>query len=211
MAFPVPIASALSGATPRQLSYWRKPTRAAPPLLVPAAKRSGRYLYSWADVVALRALVYLRQEKSLHKIRGAVARLRELHAGEWEHLSRYQLVRTGNSILVKTPEGEILDLERSPGAILDEVLLEDVLAPFSTAEGYEVPSLSRPRPHLAVDPNVLSGYPVIAGSRVPFDAVAGLAEDGAKAADVVAIYPSVNPAAVADARSFARQVALLAV
>ena len=106
MAFPVPITSALSGATPRQLAYWRRPTRAARPLLVPGAKRSGRYLYSWADVVALRAIVYLRQEKSLPKIRGAVNTLRALEAEDWEHLSQYQLLSTGNSIIVKTPRGE---------------------------------------------------------------------------------------------------------
>lgn len=210
MAFPVPIASALSGATPRQLSYWRKQTPSAPPLLVPAAKRSGRYLYSWADVIALRAIVYLRQEKSLPKIRSAVEDLRSLEATEWGHLSEYRLIRTGDSIIVKTPRGEVLDLERSPGAILQEALLEDVLGAFSTASGYNVPDLRSPRPHLAVHPQILGGYPVIAESRVPFDVVAGLASDGVKAGEIVAMYPSVAPQAIGDAQSFARQVARIA-
>jgi hypothetical protein len=56
MAFPVPLASTLSGATVKQLAYWRARTRSAPPLLVPATKESGRYLYSWLDVVALRTI-----------------------------------------------------------------------------------------------------------------------------------------------------------
>lgn len=210
MAFPVPIASALSGATPRQLAYWRRPTRKAEPLLVPKAKRSGRFIYSWADVVALRAIIYLRRRKSLPKIRGAVDKLRKLEADEWEHLSSYQLVRTGDSIIVKTPRGELLDLEHAPGAVLEEALLEDILAPFSTADGYEVPGLPAPRPHLAVHPQILGGYPVMAESRVPFDLVAGLADDGVAPAEIVAIYPTVAAEGVADAQSFAGQVAQLA-
>jgi DNA-binding transcriptional MerR regulator len=144
MAFPVPIASVLTGASPRQLAYWRRPTATSPPLLVPAAKRSGRYLYSWGDIVALRSIVYLRQEKSLHKIRRAVKTLRTLEAEEWEHLSRYHLVSTPSTILVRTPSGQLLDLEKVPGSVLDEVLMADILDPFETREGTIVPALSEP-------------------------------------------------------------------
>lgn len=207
MAFPVPIASVLTGASPRQLAYWRKPTASAPPLLVPSAKRSGRYLYGWGDIVALRSIVYLRQEKSLHKIRRAVETLRHLEAEEWEHLSRYQLVSTATTILVRTPSGQLLDLEHAPGTVLDEVAMADVLEPFKTGEGDMVPALRTPRPHLLVDPQVLGGYPVIAGSRVPFDLVAGLADEGAKPAEIIQMFPSVNRRAIPDACNFAHQVA----
>jgi uncharacterized protein (DUF433 family) len=208
--FPVPLASVLSGASPRQLAYWRRPTPSSPPLLEPAAKRSGRFIYSWADVVALRAIVYLRQEKSLPKIRSAVATLRRLEAGEWEHLSRYQLVRTQETIIVRTPGGELLDLQHRPGTVLNEVLLRDILEPFETAGGDRVPDMRRPRPGLAVHPRILGGYPVVAGSRVPFDVVAGLADEGAEPGEIVAMYPSVDVGAIPDAQDFAHDVALIA-
>jgi uncharacterized protein (DUF433 family) len=207
MAFPIPITSVLTGATVRQLAYWRKPTKSAGPLLIPAGKRSGRYMYSWADVVALRSIVYLRQEKSLPRIRRAVDMLRRLEASEWTHLATYSLISTESSIVVKTPSGHLLDLERRPGTVLDEVLMKDVLAPFATSSGRDVPALDRPRPRIAVDPQVLGGYPVIAGTRVPFDVVAQLAEDDLATADIIAIYPSVDPAAIDEAAEFARQVA----
>lgn len=210
MAFPVPIASVLTGASPRQLAYWRKATASAPPLLVPAAKRSGRYLYSWSDVVALRSIVYLRQEKSLHKIRRAVGTLRTLEAGEWDHLARYHLVSTPTTIVVKTPAAQLLDLEHKPGTVLEEILMADVLEPFETQEGTAVPAMRAPRPHLVIDPHLLGGYPVIAGSRVPFDLVAGLADEGAKPAEIVQMFPSVSKRAIPDAREFARQVARVA-
>lgn len=207
MAFPVPIACVLSGASVDQLAYWRKATRSAPPLLVPEAKRSGRYLYSWSDVVALRSIVYLRQEKSLPRVRRAVELLRTLEADEWEHLARYTLINTKTSILVRTQSGQLLDLERQPGTVLNEVLMRDVLASFVTRDGRDVPDLEKPRRLLTVNPRVLAGYPVIAGTRVPFDVVAGLADDGVPTAEIVEMYPSVDPESVADASDFAEQVA----
>ena len=207
MSFPVPISSVLTGATVRQLAYWRKSTRSSEPLLIPEGKRSGRYLYSWADVVALRSIVYLRQEKSLPRIRRAVGMLRQLEAGEWTHLSTYRLISTESTIVVKTPSGQLLDLEQQPGTVLEEVLMGDVLAPFETSSGRSVPALERPRPRITVNPAILGGYPVIAGTRVPFDVVAHLAEDDLAPAEITAIYPSVDPEAIGDATDFAQQVA----
>lgn len=210
MAFPVPIASVLTGATIAQLTYWRKDTPSAPALLVPEGKRSGRYLYSWADVVALRSIVYVRSEKSLPRIRRAVATLRALEADEWTHLASYSLISTKRSILVRTPKGQLLDVGEHPGTVLEETLMRDVLEPFETRTGRVVPALKRPRPYITVDPGVLGGYPVVAGTRVPFDAVAALADDDLDADEIAAIYPSVQPEAIADATAFAGQVAAVA-
>lgn len=210
MAFSVPIASVLTGATVRQLAYWRKSTASAKPLLVPEGQRSGRYLYSWADVVALRSIVYLRQEKSLPRIRRAVGRLRQLESADWTHLAAYRLINTDTTIVVKTPSGQLLDLEQHPGTILHEILMSDILGPFETSTGRRVPALEHPQPKLIVDPAVLGGYPVIAGSRVPFDVVARLAEDDLEPSEITAIYPSVDPEAIADATVFAEQVAAAA-
>ncbi len=210
MAFPVPIASVLTGATRAQLAYWRKNTPSAPALLVPEGKRSGRYLYSWADIVALRSIVYLRSEKSLPRIRRAVATLRQLEADEWHHLAQYTLIGTRKSILVRTPKGHLLDVGEQPGTVLSEVLMRDVLEPFETRTGQLVPDLKRPRPHITVDPRVLGGYPVLAGTRVPYDAVAALANDSLEAAEISAIYPSVGHEGIQDATDFAKQVAAVA-
>lgn len=210
MAFPVPVASVLTGATRAQLAYWRRDTSSAPALLVPAGKRGGRYLYSWADIVALRSIVYLRSEKSLPRIRRAVATLRRLEADEWHHLAQYTLISTRKSILVRTPKGDLLDVGERPGTVLSEVLMRDVLAPFQTGTGQMVPALKRPRPHITVDPRVLGGYPVLAGTRVPYDAVAALANDALAPAEISAIYPSIEHEGIQDAMAFAEQVAAVA-
>jgi uncharacterized protein (DUF433 family) len=210
VAFPVRIASVLTGATVRQLAYWRQRTQSASPLLVPEGKRSGRYLYSWADVVALRSIVYLRQEKSLPRIRRAVATLRSLEAQEWSHLAAYRLISTPSSILVRTPAGQLLDLDRQPGTVLEEILMQDVLESFETQDGRQVPALGRPRSRIVVDPAILGGYPTIAGTRVPFDVVAALARDELEPDEIAEVYPSVDREAIGDAVSFAEQVAAVA-
>jgi uncharacterized protein (DUF433 family) len=48
---------------------------------------------------------------------------------------------------------------------------------------------------------------VIAGSRVPFDLVAGLADEGSKPGEIIEMFPSVSRQAIPDAREFAHQVA----
>jgi uncharacterized protein (DUF433 family) len=57
---------------------------------------------------------------------------------------------------------------------------------------------------------VLGGYPVIAGTRVPFDVVASLASEELQPAEIADIYPSVDQEAVGDAVSFAEQVSAVA-
>jgi DNA-binding transcriptional MerR regulator len=89
MSYNPGLAAALSGATVRQLSYWRS-ARSADPLLRPEfyVPRS-TVSYSFRDVVALRTFVYLRaQHVSLQRVRKAVRQLRQF--GEMGHLSEYR-------------------------------------------------------------------------------------------------------------------------
>ena len=207
MAYPIPLTATLSGATVDQLAYWRRATATHTPLLEPDAKRSGRYLYSWADVVALRSIVYLRQFRSLPRIRNAVQLLRALDPHEWRHLSAYKLRTTGTSIFVVTPDGTVLDIDTHAGTVMSETLLADVLNDFVREDGRTVPQFARPKAHVTIDPTVLGGYPVVSGTRVPYHVVAGLAEDGYTEAEIIELYPSVKPGTVADSRAFAQEVA----
>ncbi|MGQ0779471.1 MAG: MerR family transcriptional regulator, partial [Pseudonocardiales bacterium] len=74
------VAAALSGATLRQLSYWRSSRSTEAPLLAPELhKPRSRVSYSFRDVVALRTFVYLRSRKvPLQRVRKAVRSLRDM-------------------------------------------------------------------------------------------------------------------------------------
>lgn len=102
VSYPPYLAAALSGATVRQLSHWRRDT-ASGAVLIPEVSRQRPILYSFRDVVALRTCVYLRKDSSLQRVRQALGNLRSL--GELGHLSQYTLVSdNGLIVLVKNDE-----------------------------------------------------------------------------------------------------------
>lgn len=199
------VAAALSGATLRQLSYWRSSRATEAPLLAPELHQPrSRVSYSFRDVVVLRTFVYLRsREVPLQRVRKAVRRLRDM--GATEHLSSYQLVAVGRDVVWKVSDDVAMDLTRYPGQQVIAQMV-DILAAFRGAHDREVVPLYRPKPGVVVDPEIRGGYPVIAGTRVPYDMVASLLEDGVSAEEVAGFYPAVTANAARGALAFARYV-----
>ena len=203
MAYPTKMAAALTGATVSQLGHWR--SNETGPLLTPEIQSSPKALYSFRDILALRTCVRLRRYTSLQKIRAAISNLRNL--GDREHLSSYTIVSdtAGNIQLIS--HDDTVDLTRNPGQQqLFAVEIAKVIESFSPRAGVLVPDLFRPRAHVAVDPETQGGVPVIAGTRVPYDLVAGLIADGVPPEDISHYYPAVSAAAARDAIDFARYV-----
>ncbi len=205
MPFTPVLAAALSGASTGQLAYWRS-ARTPEPLLAPARHQPGsRVSYSFRDVVALRTFVYLRsQGVALRRVREAVAALRRLGHDE-HHLSEFCLVATGQGVVWLSASGEAIDLSDKPD---HEVLahMSDIIAPFVNLRNENVVDLRRPAPGVCVDPGIRSGFPVIEGTRIPYDLVAGLVDDNYGAADIADIYPSVTVDAARGAGDFALYV-----
>lgn len=199
------VAAALSGASVRQLSYWRSARSSEGPLLAPAVHVRGRRVsYSFQDVVVLRTFVYLRAKGvPLQRVRRAIANLREL--GETSHLSSYRLIAHGKDVAWVASGDAAVDLTRLPG---QQVIAEmvDILGAFRGPHDRDVVPLHKPKPGVEVDPEVRGGYPVIEGTRVPYDLVAALLDDGVSEVDVVNFYPSVPANAARGAQEFARYV-----
>jgi len=205
VTYPAAVASALSGATVRQLSYWRSARSAEGPLLAPELHvPRARVSYSFRDVVALRTFVFLRSRNvPLQRVRKAVRSLREL--GEQKHLSAYRLVSMGKEVVWWPSETVAIDLTGQPAhQVIAEML--DILGRFRAQDGHEVLPLLRPVPGVAVDPEVRGGYPVVEGTRVPYDIVAGLVDDGLGPEEIAGFYPSVRSADVRGASEFAHYV-----
>ena len=201
MAYPSDVAAALSGATLRQLAYWRRPHGATAPLLVPQYGTNPRAGYSFDDVVALRTVVFLRRETSLQKIRRAVAWLRQTEPDRRLSSLTLQVIDEGDSIVWVTDEGQYLDVVRRPGQFLLEAPMSAVLSAFEGDRG-RVVDLARPAEGLEVDPGVRRGFPVAADTRVPYDVIADLRRDGMSAAGIAEVYPGVSAAASDGALQF---------
>jgi uncharacterized protein (DUF433 family)/DNA-binding transcriptional MerR regulator len=209
MAFPTLETAALSGATVRQLSYWRRKRGLQPALLEPEYRDGRTYLYSYRDVVALRMFVYLRERISLQKIRTAVNELDNL--SDPKHLSAYTLIAVGNTIIWMEPNSDpaerdhYVDLVGRPGQTVIAAAMEEVLSSFKT-ESRKVLPFPRPLPRISSNPDILGGFPVVHGTRVPYDLVAGLIRDNVSAAEIKSFYPSVNASGALDAERFAAYV-----
>jgi uncharacterized protein (DUF433 family)/DNA-binding transcriptional MerR regulator len=204
VAYATKMAAALSGTTVSQLCHWRAARTG--PLLAPEISTTPRVVYSFRDVLALRTFVRLRENASLQKIRTAIGNLRDI--GEAEHLASYRLVsdRTGNIQLLTSDEAVSLGRNRNRGQLQLIAVIGEIIEPFAVRAGVLVPHLLRPRPGLTVDPETRGGSPVIAGTRVPYDAVASLMRDGVPAERITDYYPAVQAAAANDALDFARYV-----
>ena len=205
MAFGAKVAAALSGASLSQLSYRRGPSgrQGGRPVLVPEVSRRP-VLYSFRDVVALRMCVFLREERSLQKIRRAITKLRDL--GGQDHLSTYKLVATDRGSIALVDDVGAVDLVKYPG---QEIIAEmrDILAPFfNQKRGVVVPEFFHPRRSLLVDEGIRGGHPVVAGTRVPYELVADLVADGVPPGHVSDYYPMVSAEAATDAADFADYV-----
>jgi uncharacterized protein (DUF433 family)/DNA-binding transcriptional MerR regulator len=198
MAYEPRVAAALTGATLGQLSYWRRTG-----VLAPELSEARPVLYSFRDLIALRTAVYLRTDRSLQAIRKALQTLQNI--GETEHLSSYRLVSQGRKSIALVRDDGAVDLVEKPGQSLTVVKLGDVLQSFPLGD-VEVPNLLHPRRRISVDPQVRGGHPVVAGTRVPFELVAGLVHDGVPPEKIVDFYPSVTAAAARDAADFADYV-----
>jgi uncharacterized protein (DUF433 family) len=202
MSYPPKLAAAMSGATTRQLAYWRKPGAEGRAVLTPEYSAQRPILYSFRDVIALRTCVRLRQEASLQTIRHALDALR-IDLGLRDHLSAYRLVADGSTIYLADSDHAV-DLVRRRGNLVIHEFVE-VLQPFYV-QGRQIPALLEPRPHVSVDPAIRGGEPVIAGTRVPYDEVAALMRDGVAAEDIRDFYPQVSAEAASDALDFAAYV-----
>jgi uncharacterized protein (DUF433 family) len=139
----------------------------------------------------------------LQRIRKAVASLRKL--GHDEHLSEYSLVAMGHDVAWRISSDEAIDLTRSPGqALLAQMV--DIFGPFVNMQQHDVVDLRRPKPGISVDPEVRGGFAVVEGTRVPYDLVSSLLDDGLDIAAISEVYPSVTVDAARGAADFARYV-----
>ncbi|MBO2454201.1 DUF433 domain-containing protein [Actinomadura barringtoniae] len=202
MAYTTKMAAALSGATVSQLRHWRRETPAGV-VLEPEIATSPTALYSFRDVLALRTCVRLRQLSSLQRVRKAIGNLRDL--GEREHLSQYKLVSDGTRIQLVTDE-DAVDLTGKPGQRQLVVVMGEIVEPFPIRAGVVIPHLFHPNANVEVDPATQGGHPVVRGTRVPYDLVAELVDDGVAPEKISDFYPAVSADAARDAVAFARYV-----
>jgi uncharacterized protein (DUF433 family) len=205
-AYPAARAAALSGVPASTLYDWARKG-----IVVPSVSLERERLWSYADLMALRIVSWLRRPKAeapaspMGRVRRALQRIDDEGLDIWDpEASRDAsplLVDRSGRVYVAAVDGVVDD---AGGSLLDLGL--DLLGPFDHGPG-RGPDLRRPRPHLRIVPGRCAGEPHLVGSRVTTPAVAALAARGFDAASIVRLYPACDPAALREAVDLERELA----
>lgn len=181
-------------------------------VLVPSVSAERRRLWSYADLMGLRLIYWLRHGKrsteglevpaaSMPAVRRALDALSQLEQELWT-LDRGAAVavdRAGRVVL--NPAG----LPETPeGQTMEDVI--DLVHPFKTEEGTKGPDLHRPRPHLRIVPGKLAGEPHVARSRIETQALAALARRGMGAGNIARLYPALEAVEIDEAIDLEHQL-----
>src|SRR5579864_697323 len=182
-------AAALAGVPRSTVYYWARHGH-----LAPSASISPR-LWSFADLLALRTLYWLRRPKkkfdreipasSMPKIMRALERLRALNLDLFEDDYCVVGVTLTGDITLNAKD---LPLQRVAGQLVEPQII-DVLAPFEGLEGTKGPDLRKPRQTLRIIPRKLSGAPHIGGTRLPTQPLYVLRERGYSVDELAKLYP----------------------
>lgn len=196
-------AAALSGVPMSTVHYWARKE-----ILVPSVSAERVKLWSYADLMGLRTIYWLRQTKrapdgrdvprtTMPVVRRALDSLRELDLRLWtdEGGPAVAVDRSG-SVYLRTGPGRV---ETLAGAWPLDAELLDLIEPFSTTEATEGPNLQSPRPHLRIVPGKLAGSPHIVSSRIETVAIAALSDRGFDRERIHTLYPIVAPVAIGEA------------
>jgi DNA-binding transcriptional MerR regulator/uncharacterized protein (DUF433 family) len=178
------LVSKLTGLTRPQLQYWHGTE------LLPAHERRGARgyprLYSWGDYMKLReAAKLLKMGVPTRAIRQAVPHLEHLDA-EWYLLPLQAYAPKRRQITARLKNGLELLADESGQLVLAWATIEPTLLDIER-EG-PLGELHEFGDAVAMDPSIVAGNPVLLGTRLETDFVAGLAAMGYAPADIARLY-----------------------
>jgi uncharacterized protein (DUF433 family) len=190
-------AAALAGIPLRTLNDWAQKGFFSPSI----SPRPRVRLWSWSDLVALRAIDWLRRTKRLPDVptvpfRSIRHALQEL---EKDGLSR-DAIRT----LAISPRGELflasgrdVAVRATPDRQTASPEILHLVAPYPYGAGG--PDLLEPRPLLRIIPGKLHGEPHVLDTRIPSAALFSLHRSGYSDEQVLEMYPDVSRQALREA------------
>ena len=190
-------ASALAGVPARTVYEWARKE-----IVVPSISPEKLKLWSWADLVALRAIYWLRHPLRLDTRRPtSMARVRKfirevesaaLHVGE--AIGQHTLVlRVDSSGMVYIErDGLLVEAGYDFKQRVASDLVINLLDTFSCDSDLMGPDLMRPRPELRIIPGKLAGEPHVRDTRIETRILAALKRRGFDSDIIVELYPGLT-------------------
>ena len=194
-------AAALSGVPVSTVYYWAREQ-----VVVPTVSPTRQKLWSYADLMALRIVYWLRQPKPVRdsvvpaspmpQVREALEELERRGLDIWAE-ERHE---SGTPLLVNIDGRVHLGDGWTAGTHgqLSLVSMLDLLGPFGMGDGHG-PDLVRPRPRIRIVPGKVSGEPHLVGSRITTKSVAAVYRRFGDLRRVAALYPQATPETIEQA------------
>jgi uncharacterized protein (DUF433 family) len=210
-SYPAARAAALAGVPLSTVYHWARRGVVAPSVSAEREK-----LWSYADLMALRIVSWLRHPKDvegagvpgspMQQVRRALERLDLAGLDLWDPMSE-----TGSPLLVdRTGRIYIATVDAlidAAGASLLDVGL-DLLGPFVGGQAHG-PDLRRPRPSLRIVPGKCAGEPHLEGSRVTTVSIKALFDRGFDDDAIARLYPDLDRRGLSDAVELEHDLAVV--
>lgn len=207
-AYTAERAAALSGVPKSTVHHWARQD-----WLVPSVSATRVKLWSYTDLMGLRAMYWLRHPKPtpdgdeipptpMSVVREALAELERIDLGLWEENRGFMVrVSRGGEVYVGPAEDSVPLDGQLPLQNLD------LLEPFEMEEGIRGPDLVAPRSRLRIIASKLAGAPHLLRTRLETEALAAIAGRGLGKQKVFSLYPSFDREAIEQALDLEAQLA----
>lgn len=196
MAFTAEHVRKLTGLSARQIRYWDDTGFFSPTLIGGEGRRAFGRIYSFRDVVGLRVIATLRDRLPLQELRRVGEWLRAKHETPWSSL-RFALA--GRKVAYfDTKAGEYIEAAGSGQEILD-VALEPIAHDMQRAAERLRDRQDSEIGHVVRNRYVVHNAWVVAGTRIPVQAICNLHAAGYTVEGIIREYPRLTPGDVSAA------------
>jgi len=188
-AFTAQQVCELSGNTPGQLAYWDKTDFFSPRFTGSGTRSPYRKIYSFRDLVGLRAIARLRNDKGvpLQELRKIGEFLKRNYAQPWSSL-RFIVAENGK-VYTQEPGKDLAFEARDPGqGDFLVIQLEDVAVEINE----KIISFKRPHGRISKNRYIVRNDPVIQGTRIRTEAIWNYHKAGYSTQAIIEEFPSLT-------------------
>ena len=202
-------ASALAGVPLSTLYEWARQE-----VVIPSVSPEKVKLWSWSDLVAARAVYWLRHPRDgrkptpMRQVRGLIERIEAEEVTLGQALTSHSValsVDPSGTPHVET-EGMLTEALAEWRQRVSGDVIQDILHPFSIEDGIVGPHLLTPAQGISIVPGKLSGEPHVHDTRIETRVLSAMWDRGFRLEQLGKLYPDADEASIRRAIRLERQL-----